>query len=73
MCIMFCIGLTYIIISIMCIITSTLEYFINEKITKRIVKEYKKALKIAIILLIIGLIFINITIYFDGVPKPFGW
>lgn len=65
----FCISLFIIVSATLTIIASTIEYFINDTLTKAIAKEYKTNIKVSITLLFIGLILMNIYIHFEGIPN----
>ena len=70
----FCIAILLMAISIIAIVASTIEYFfMTNTITRMIAIEYRQTLKLAIVTLIAGIIFMAIYINAEGIPQLIGW
>lgn len=69
----FCIAILLIAIAIIGIVASTIEYFMSNTITRITVIEYRKTLRLATVILIIGIVFMAIYINTEGIPQLIGW
>lgn len=69
----FLIAILLIIIAIIGIVASTIEYFMSNTITRITVIEYRQTLLLATVVLIIGIIFMAICINAEGIPQLISW